>query len=90
MKKGFTLVELLAIIVIISVLSLITIPIISSQISISKINSYRTSVQNIIDEAKEYVTSNTTNNDIPQKGINIKKLHLNDNNIKSGLIKKMN
>ncbi len=88
MEKAFTLVELLAIIIILGIISLITTPIISVQITKSKISAYRINVQNIIDEAKEYATHNTKSNDFPKDGINYKSLGLKIDNIKSGLIKK--
>ena len=88
MRRGFTLVELLAVIIILGVLSLITIPVISSEINKSRINAYRTSVQNIIDKAKEYSVKNMQDSDIPEDGLDIKVLKFKNKNIKSGLIKK--
>ena len=88
MKKGFTLVELLAVIIILGVISLISAPLITRQIDNSKLTSYRSSVQNIIDDAKEYVTKNMSNSDIPEDGLDIKTLKLKKGNIKSGLIKR--
>ena len=44
MKKGFTLVELLAVIVILAVIALITIPAVMKMIDTSTMNSYRRSV----------------------------------------------
>ena len=44
MKRGFTLVELLAVIVILAVIALITIPAVMRMIDSSTMNSYRRSV----------------------------------------------
>ena len=44
MKKGFTLVELLAVIVILAVIALITIPAVMKMIDTSTTNSYRRSI----------------------------------------------
>lgn len=49
-KKGFTLIELMAVIVILAVLSAIIIPKIVSTIKNSKVNSYRVSVDNLVKE----------------------------------------
>jgi type IV pilus assembly protein PilA len=53
MKKGFTLVELLAVIIIISIISLIVFPVVTKQITQSKENLYDVQVQTIIKAAKE-------------------------------------
>ena len=46
MKKGFTLVELLAVIVILAIVSLITVPVINNTINSSKNETYEMSVKN--------------------------------------------
>lgn len=58
MKKGFTLVELLSVIAILGVISLITIPIVSSVIRNGKVKSYEAQVGIIIDASKKWVLKN--------------------------------
>lgn len=60
MKKGFTLVELLAVIVIIGVVALIAVPSIMKNISESKESLYTTQVQNIELAAKKWATDSTS------------------------------
>ena len=57
-KKGFTLVELLAVIIVISVVSLIIFPVVTKQISKSKQDLYNIQVENIIKAAKDMVLDN--------------------------------
>ena len=71
MKRGFTLVELLAVIVILSIIGLISVPIITSNIEKSRKSAYRSSVQNAIAAAKEYVSKNMEDNDFPEGGISV-------------------
>ena len=52
MKKGYTLVELLAVIVIMSVRGIITVPIATSYIEKSRVESYRICAENVIEVAK--------------------------------------
>ena len=54
-KKGFTLIELLAVIVILAIIALIVMPVIGSVIESSKKASYRESVNNTLEAAKNYV-----------------------------------
>lgn len=55
MRKGFTLVELLAVIVILGLLSVLLIPNIQEMLKDSKKDLYAIQEQNIIDEAKNWV-----------------------------------
>ena len=88
MKKGFTLVELLAVIVILSVIALITVPLVTRYVKTARINSYRTSAQTVVDTSKEYVAKNMKDNDFPEGGIDVKRLSLKKGNFKSGIIKR--
>lgn len=69
-KKGFTLMELLAVIVIISIVSLVVFPAIGTSLTRSKRNTYNKQVNNIENAAKEFLTEhneladNTHTNDI--------------------------
>lgn len=90
MKRGFTLIELLAVIVILGIVGLIVTPTLVGYIEKSKVSSYRSSVQTVIDKAKEYVSKTEENNDFPVGGIDITKVDLNlkKANFKNGIIDK--
>ncbi len=57
MKKGFTLVELLAVLVIIAVISLVILPVVSKHIDTSKEDLYKVQVSSIEKAAKDYLLS---------------------------------
>ena len=89
MKKGYTLVELLAVIVIISLIGIITVPIATSYIEKSRVESYRISAENVIEVAKEYVAKEEENHDFPETGISVKKIEEKiDGKIISGRVKR--
>lgn len=58
MKKGFTLVEMLMVIVVLSVLGMIAYPLVTNQIEKSKIDSYNTQINNIINASKRWAFDN--------------------------------
>lgn len=58
MKKGFTLVELLAVIAILGLLSAISIPLVTKQINNSKEKAYENQEKTIINAAKRWVFDN--------------------------------
>ena len=90
MKKGFTLVELLAVIIILAIISLITYAVVQKNIDVTKRSSFETSVKNIIEAAKEYVVTNYENNDFPEGGIDITndELDIKNSEFKFGVIQK--
>ena len=59
MKKGFTLIEMLAVIVILAIISLIIFPEVNKVIKNSKQKSYNTQIQNLVDATKKLVVDNT-------------------------------
>ena len=75
-KKAFTLIELLAVIVILSIVGLITLPIITQNIEKSRIEMYRSNTQKALDAAKEYVSKNMKNNDFPSGGLEVTELDI--------------
>ena len=87
-RKGFTLVELLAVIIILAIIALIVFPMVLRSIEKSKINTYRNNVQTLVDMAKQYVTKNMDDSDFPEGGINVQDLDLKNSNIISGTISK--
>lgn len=62
-KKGFTLVELLAIIIIIAIVTLISTPIILNSLKVAQENSNKNSVQNIAKAGEIYYTEKAFNNE---------------------------
>ena len=57
MKKGFTLVELLAVIIIIGIIALITVPIVLSVIGSSKQKALQNSAYGLIESGKIYYSN---------------------------------
>ena len=58
-KKGFTLVELLAVIVILAIIALIAIPLIGNVIEKAKIGALESSVNGLVESANMYYANNT-------------------------------
>ena len=89
-NKGFTLVELLAVIVILAVISLIAYAVIQKNIDVTRKSSFETSVKNMIEAAKEYVVTNYEENDFPEGGIDItnNELDIKNSEFISGIIMK--
>ena len=58
MKKGFTLIEILAVIVLLAVITLITTPMIYSYIKQSKSEAFESGVKNVFDSVNAYMSSN--------------------------------
>ena len=61
MKRGFTLVELIAVLVVLGVISLITFPIISNSMVNAKEKAYKAQVNFIEEAARKWSMDNTTN-----------------------------
>ena len=59
-KKGFTLIELLVVIAILSVIALIAIPAVTSVINQSKMQSYKEQEKSIVNAAKTYMTTHSS------------------------------
>ena len=64
-KNGFTLIEILAVVVILAILSLIAIPVISKQIQQSKIHLYKEQVNRILEASEKYMQENDST--LPKK-----------------------
>ena len=58
-KRAFTLIELLAVIVIIGVIALIAVPVVNNMIRQSREKAYQEQVNRLIDKTKEWATENT-------------------------------
>ena len=61
MKKGFTLVELIAVIIILAVIASITYPTVSNSIKNSKEKAYNVQVESIVEAAHKWAVDNATN-----------------------------
>jgi len=88
MKKGFTLVELLAVIVILGIISTITYGVVIGNIETTRKKSFESSAKIALEAAKEYVIANYEENDFPPGGIDITndELELKNDNFISGVI----
>lgn len=82
-QNGFTLVELLATLIILSVFALIITPIIINQIESAKKNSFIVSAKNTIDATKQYVGKGHF---IPNNGLDVRQMELKNKEIVSGLV----
>lgn len=58
MKKGFTLVELLAVIVLLGIVTLIAFPLVNDSVDLAKEEAYNQTVNSIEEAAKRYGTIN--------------------------------
>ena len=87
-KKGFTLVELLAVVVILGIISMVTYGIVSGNIKTTKKKSFEISAQNLLESSREYVTKYMEDYDFPDGGIlaTNPELHIDNNPFKSGVI----
>ncbi|MEG0266555.1 MAG: prepilin-type N-terminal cleavage/methylation domain-containing protein [Bacilli bacterium] len=91
-KKGFTLVELLAIITILGIIVVIAIPSVENTISESKRNKFKEDARTIIKGVEIYLEEEI-NNVIPETGISLKSLDLplsGDMTNYTGLVKIVN
>ena len=75
MKKGFTLIELMAVIVVLGIIALIAIPMIANILKDSQESLFRTSIQNIINKVEETCQMEQINN------IELVKEYTNENSI---------
>lgn len=82
-QKGFTLVELLGVIIIISVIALVVTPVIVHQIDNAKKNTFISSAKNAIDAANLYASKNVT---LPKDGLEMDKLDIKNKERVRGLV----
>ena len=66
-KKGFTLVELLAVIVILAILVLLAVPSVLKMMDSAKENAFKIEAENIINGAKLKFANDMLNDSLPQK-----------------------
>ena len=57
MKKGFTLVELISVIIILGIISLIVFPVVRNQVELVRNESYNRTVNSIVEAARRYVST---------------------------------
>ena len=90
-KKGFTLMELISVIVVLGVLAVIAVPMVTSQITDTKKETYKASVRSLFDSVSAYLAKNSNIDDIPSTGILVngeiyKNLNLKNQIFTDGLI----
>ena len=88
-KKGFSLLEILLVFFAIVLIFFLSIPIVISIITKSRLNSYKISSANVIDALDYYLTQNG-NTAISENGIDVTEIDesiLKNNDFESGLIK---
>ncbi len=66
MKKGFTLIELIAVITIIGIITMITVPAVGSVINSSKDKAYEKQIEHIKNAARTYMAKNSK--ELPNDG----------------------
>ena len=74
MKKGFTLVELLAVIAIVAVLGIITVPMLMTTVEEANKSAFTSGAQNVLDTAKTYITRVEETGALPDEGISVNEL----------------
>lgn len=85
-NKAYTLIELLAVILILAIISLIAVPIVTTIVEESRKGSFKTSVMNSFKAVDTYLFFDGEV-EMPELGVNIKDIDtLKPNNFKSGLI----
>lgn len=87
-KKGYTLIEILAVTLVIALTFLFAIPIVTTIINNSKLSAFETSASSVIDSVDYYIAKNKFV-EIPIEGLEIENLDktvLKNNNFDSGLI----
>ena len=84
-KKGFTLVEVLAVIIVMSMIALITVPAVLHSIEKAKREAFEDSVYQAFSEVQYYLVKNNLDK-IPEEGIDVTKLDLKNNSFVSGVL----
>lgn len=78
LNKGFTLVEMIVVILLIGIISLIAVPLYSNIINDSEINAYKASMFTIINELEKYVISNPKVNFLEERDITSIQLNIEE------------
>ena len=68
-KRGFTLVELIAVIVVLAIISLIAVPRAMNYIESARQESYKTSVRGVFEAVNNYIASSDEMEELPSSGI---------------------
>ena len=68
-KKGFTLVELIAVLVIMAIIALISVPIVFNQIESTRLESYKASVRNVLSAVSSYMAKSEGVDNFPNEGL---------------------
>lgn len=84
-KRGFTLVEVMSVIVVLSIIALITVPAVLHTIEKARKESFRDSVYETFSQVQYYLVKNNLE-EIPEEGIDVTKLDFKNNNFVSGVL----
>ncbi len=84
MKKGFTLVELLGVIILIGIVILIAVPIMNNSTDKSELSAFKTSVNNVVTELERYVVENRNLEKNVEMDIPYNKLELSTDSVYDG------
>ena len=84
-KKAFTLIEILAVIVLLAIVFLISVPLITGVLESAKLSAFENSLNNIFNEVSIY-TATDDNQTIPEDGLDIDVLNLKGNLISGSII----
>lgn len=71
MKKGFTLVELLAVVVLLGIISAIVVPVVGNQIETARKNAYKQTVNSIEEAAKRYGVTHMLGYPLEEQGLSL-------------------
>ncbi len=82
-KKGFTLVELLAVVIILAIVAFIAVPTIMDSIENARRNAFKDSVYQAFQEIQYYLVQHNLD-EIPEEGIEVKDIEFKNNTFVSG------
>lgn len=68
-RKGFTLVELMAVIIVLGIIAVIAVPIVLKEVDVSKKEAYEASVKGLFDATNSFIAANDVMGDFTSDGI---------------------
>ncbi len=86
-KKGFALIELLAVIVVLSVIALITVPMIMNVIEKARKEAFKDSVLGAMNGVEYYLVEHNLS-EVPEEGIEVTELNLKNSSFQYGVFQK--
>ena len=82
-KKGFTVIELMGVIIVVAIIALIAVPAVLASISKARKEAFKDSVYQTFSEIQYYLVKNNLEN-IPEEGIEVKEIEFKNNNFTMG------